>query len=199
MNERLIVPIVEGHGEVSALPTLLYRLAGAAGYRGLLRVNPPIRVKATAFLQPDHSDFRKHMALARAKAHPHGLVLLLFDCEDACPAMVGPELLARARTECPGAAIVVVRAYREFETWFLAAADSLRELGYLRHDATPPADPETIRDAKGWLDHNLKGGYDPVTHQQDLARDFDLAAARRVASFDRFYRRVAGYFVSGRP
>ena len=193
MNERLIVPIVEGHGEVAAVPALLHRLHVETGNRGQLRVNPPIRVKASAFLRPGHADFARYLALARAKSGRRGLVLLLFDCDDGCPAEQGPALLDRARASCPDVPLLVALAYREFETWFVAAARSLSEAGFLTGTRTPPPAPESIRDAKGWLGQRMEGGYDPVRHQLDMARAFDFDAARRVASFDRFCRRIVTY------
>jgi hypothetical protein len=42
--------VVEGHGEVEALPALIRRIAESVGFAGDLRVNPPIRVKSGSFL-----------------------------------------------------------------------------------------------------------------------------------------------------
>jgi hypothetical protein len=64
---RYVAPIVEGQGEVEALPALLHRMAILSGVEGVLRVNPPIRVKSGSFLH-DHDYFRKRVALAAAKA-----------------------------------------------------------------------------------------------------------------------------------
>jgi hypothetical protein len=47
---RYVASIVEGHGEVEALPALLHRIARDAAFTGVLRVNPPIRVKSGSFL-----------------------------------------------------------------------------------------------------------------------------------------------------
>jgi hypothetical protein len=40
---QYVAPIVEGHGEVEALPALLHRIAVAISGQGTLRVNAPIR------------------------------------------------------------------------------------------------------------------------------------------------------------
>ena len=94
---RYVAPIVEGHGEVEALPALLHRIATLAAVEGTLRVNPPIRVKSGSFLH-DHDYFSKQIALAAAKAaQGGGAVLILLDCEDDCPATLGPDLLRRAQ------------------------------------------------------------------------------------------------------
>jgi hypothetical protein len=185
-----IAPIVEGHGECEALPALLHRIANRVS-GGLLRVNAPLRVKAGSFLRDDDY-FRQHVMLAAAKAAQEGgSVLIVLDCEDQCPGKLGPDVLQRAKAVRADINVVVALAYREYETWFLTAARSLRGLHSLPPDLDPPKDPETIRDAKGWLSERMAHGYDPVVHQLAFSRQFDLDAARANASFERFYRRIS--------
>ncbi len=199
MTARLLVPVVEGHGEEKALPAILHRMAAAIGRPLGLQVNPPIRVKAGSFLRPDHAYFARYVQLAAAKsAQDAGLVLILLDCEDDCPARLGPDLLRRARAVRSDADYLVVLAYREFETWFLAAAHSLRGIDGFAADAEPPPDPEALRDAKGWLGARMAPhGYDPVVHQLAMGRKFDLQQARSVPSFDRFYQRLSRFLTTG--
>ena len=185
---QYVAPIVEGHGEVEALPALLHRIAISVGVEGTLRVNPPIRVKSGSFLH-DHDYFRKQVALAAAKAaQAGGTVLILLDCEDDCPATLGPVLLQRAKAVRGDVVVIVALAYREYETWFITAARSLRGLRGLPHDLDPPPVPEKIRDAKGWLGARMAFGYDPVIHQLEFSRRFDLEEARANPSFNRFYQ-----------
>lgn len=187
-----LAPIVEGHGEVEALPALLHRIANTAGFQGRLRLNPPIRIKSGSFLN-DGDYFRKQVTLATAKAaQAGGSVLIVLDCEDDCPGTLGPELLRRARAVRADVNTLVVLAYREYETWFVTASMSLRGRRGLPADLAPPAAPEIIRNAKGWLGERMDGRYDPVTHQIEFTRAFDLNAARANPSFDRFYRRIVG-------
>ncbi len=187
---RYLAPIVEGDGEVEALPALLHRVAQAAGYADVLRVNRPIRVKSSPFLN-DPEYFRKHVALAGAKAAQEaGSVLILLDCEDHCPATLGPELLRKARGVRGGIEVLVALAYREYETWFITAARSLRGLQGPPNDLEPPLHPESIRDVKGWLGARMPGGYDPITHQLEFTRAFRLENGRSNPSFDRLCRHV---------
>jgi hypothetical protein len=79
----------------------------------------------------------------------------------------------------------------------VAAVESLRGIHSLDHQASSPSDPETTRDAKGWLGKLMPHGYDPISDQLPFTNAFDLVAARRVPSFDRFYRKVAN--VLGAP
>ncbi len=60
---KVIAPIVEGHGEVAAVPELLRRLAAEITPEVLPQVNPPIRIKVGSFLH-DHDYFSQYVALA---------------------------------------------------------------------------------------------------------------------------------------
>ncbi len=188
---RYLAPIVEGYGEVEALPTLLHRIAGSTAFRGRLQVNPPIRVKSGSFLGDDKY-FRKYVTLATAKAATQtvGCVLILLDCEDDCPAELGPELLRRAQAVRSDIDIFVVLAFREYETWFLTAAHSLRGTHGLPSDLDPPPNPESIRDAKGWLGNHMDDGYDPIIHQLEFTRLFNLDEAQSNPSFARLFRLI---------
>ncbi len=187
-----IAPIVEGQGEVQAVPTLLRRIVAASAAGKSITVNPPIRVKSGSFLKDDDY-FGRYLAMAAAKArqHPAGHVLVMLDCEDDCPARLGPDLLRRARRVADDVPIIVALARREYETWFVAAARSLRGVQGLSPDAEPPSDPEATRDAKGWLGRLMPHPYDPIADQLPFTRAFDLQSARGVASFDRLYRKLA--------
>ena len=187
-----VAPIVEGHGEVEAVPALLHRIAGRGSFRGLLRVNPPIRVKQGSFVN-DEAYFDRQVRLAAAKAaQENGSVLILLDCEDDCPARLGPDLLRKAKAVRDDVDMFVALAYREFETWFIASARSLRGHFGMPLDLEPASNFEFIRDAKGWLSERMDVAYDPVTHQLALVRIFDLDAARTSESFGRLFRHLIG-------
>lgn len=189
-----VASIVEGHGEVDALPTLLRRISQAEAPEQTLDVNQPIRIKSGSYLN-DEDYFRRYTLLAAAKAsQSHGFVLILLDCEDQCPAQLGPTLLARAQAVRNDVSYLVVLAYREFESWFLAAARSLRGYRGLPADLEPPHSADDIRNAKGWLGERMELPYDPVIHQIEFCRIFDLQQARSNPSFSRFYSRVAALF-----
>lgn len=133
----------------------------------------------------------RNLAAAKARQEAAGHVLILLDCEDDCPARFGPRLLDQARAVAPDVNIIVALAHREYETWFMAAAESLRGVEGMSGAVGRPADPEATRDAKGWLGRHLPHGYDPISHQLAFTHAFDLDAARTIASFDRLYRKIA--------
>lgn len=188
----VVASIVEGHGEQQALQRLLYRIATHAVPGSKLRVNEPIRVKAGSFLSDD-GYFSRYVALAAAKARQvdDGHVLILLDCEDDCPARLGPSLLARANSVAGGVNVIVALAYREYETWLMAAVESLRGVDGMAAAVARPDNPESTRNAKGWLGRHMPHGYDPISHQLSFTSAFDLGAGRTIASFDRLYRKIA--------
>jgi uncharacterized protein DUF4276 len=186
-----IALLVEGDGEVEAVPILLRRICQAIDPLATVEIVHRSRVPATLLLKS--GGLERAIDLLARRAGTEAKLLTLLDCEDRCPAELGPELLARARRARSDRELLVVLARREFETWFLAAAESLRGRRGLLPDLSPPPDPESIRDAKGWLSARMiKGrGYSAPVDQPALAKLFDLTAARRIASFDRLYRKMA--------
>ena len=83
-------------------------------------------------------------------------------------------------------------AHCEFETWFLASAESIAGQVGLRSDLTAPENPESIRGAKEWLQRHMPHGrkYSETIDQPRLASIFDLKAARRSPSFKKLYHDI---------
>jgi len=195
MKRFFIAPIVEGKGEVEAVPNLLQRVFKEAKGQGILQVNPALRVKAGSFLKPgDYFNRYVEFAARKAKSHPAGRVLIVLDCENHCPAQLGPALLARARQTRPHVPFLVALAYREYETWFLAAAKSLRGFAGLPEDLEAPPRSESIRGAKEWLRSHLPNGYDEVEHQPLFTEAFSFAEAHINDSFAHFRRALESFF-----
>lgn len=185
----VIVPIVEGHGDVAAVPQLVRRIAAAIDPSRMIEVAKPLRANRDRLVKPD--ELERFVELAARRAGPGGAVLVLVDADDDCPAELGPRLLDRATAVTRGVNVAVVLANREFEAWFLAAAVSLRSRRGLPADLAPPDDPESIRDAKGWLQDRRTDGfaYSPTTDQPALAAVMDLDEARAgCPSFDKLWR-----------
>ena len=117
MSQMQIAVIVEGDGEVEAVPVLIRRFAELAGWPGRVEVRTVIRQPASKLLKPD--ELERHVELAARKLGGPGGIFVLLDCEDACPADLGPRLLARIRAARPDLPVSLVLAPREFEAWFL--------------------------------------------------------------------------------
>lgn len=195
MSSFFVAPIAEGKGEVEAVPKLLQRMFREVRGEGWLNVNPVLRVKAGSFLNDDNY-FRRYFELAarKAKPQPKGSVLILLDCEDSCPKTLGPVLLERARNVRPDIPITVALAYREYESWFIAAAQSLRGVAGLPNSLTSPPNPEAIRGAKEWLGRHLPDGYEEINHQPLFTERFAFEQAAVSDSFVHLRRRMHALF-----
>lgn len=184
-----IVCIVEGDGEVRAIPVLLRRMAEAKGLH-TLNVPPPIRVHRDQFLRRAE-EFRRKLLLATAKAQG-GSVLVVLDADDDCPVTLAQDVTVRASPFTHGVSLHVVIANREYEAWLLAAAGSLAGRRGLRGELGVPPDPDAVRNAKGWLSERMPSGrYHEVSDQPALTALFDLDAARRNS---RSFRKLADTF-----
>lgn len=180
--------IVEGDGDVEAVPILIRRIVPDIA-PGLVLKAHTFRVSRPKLVKP--GELERSIELAARRAGKGGAILVVLDSDDDCPATLGPELLDRARQARSDLPISVVLAKREFEAWFLASARSLRGLRGLAGDLEPPPDPETIRGAKEWLTARMPEGrsYVETLDQSALTASMDLLQAREAApSFDKFFR-----------
>jgi hypothetical protein len=182
--------IVEGHGEIEAVPITIRRIAHLVAPELSLKIHQPFRVPRNKLVKP--GELERSVELAARRTGGNGAILIVLDGDDECPAALGPELLARARKARPDLSIRVVLAKREFEAWFLAAAESLRGRRGLASNLEGPSDPEAIRGAKEWLTAQMVEGrrYGETLDQSAFASVFDLERARRAPSFDKFFRDV---------
>jgi Domain of unknown function (DUF4276) len=187
-----IYAIVEGHGEVQAVPLLLRRLAHECLQNYDLHVFPAHRVPRGRILKDDHLERAAELGRRRiVESGERGGVMLLLDADDDCPATLGPELLARLGSVISDLPLSVVLAKREYEAWFLGAAHSLRSLSNVRGDADPPPEPEAIRGAKEYLATTLLepgAVYSETVDQVSLTAVMDLVEASRCPSFRKLCR-----------
>lgn len=185
-----IASVVEGDGEVPALPKLLHRIAAELGVTNLLTPTPMRIPRGKITIA---GGIERAVSAAALRVKGNGGVLVLIDADDDCPASYAPTLLARAQATRPDKCISVVLANREFEAWFLAAAPSLAGQFGFSANFSRPADPEAPRDCKGLLTKARPKGhpYKETVDQLALASIFDMKMAREHSdSFDKFHRDV---------
>lgn len=177
-----IYPIVEGHAEVEAAPVLLRRLLAEAQCFGV-GVGRPIRRKQAEFRSREPVQAAVRLAFLQPEC---AAVVLLFDGEDDCPKELAEKVRAWAKEASGRVPCDVVIAYREYETWFLAAVESLRGKYGIRMNATAPDNPEAKRDAKGALEEFMPAdrAYSETGDQPGMSDAFDMGLAyRRNRSF----------------
>jgi hypothetical protein len=176
--------IVEGRGEVAAVPLLLRRIAWESSQTSL-EIPRPVLAPRNRLLKGSELD--RYVELAVRKASGQRALLILLDADDDCPKQLGPDLLKRAITVRADVPIAVVLAKREFEAWFLASSESLVRKGKLPLNFVAPPKPEEVRGAK----ERLGQSYSETRDQPGLTATFDFESARKNSpSFDKCYREV---------
>lgn len=185
-----IAALVEGDGEVFAVPALIRRI--------VQNIDPTVDLVIPRAFRHSSGSILRTGGLERAidavaELYPAHSVLVLIDSDDSCPKDLGSELKARVSKSRPDLAVSVVLAHREYEAWFLAAAESLAGRRNLPPDLAPPANPEEVRDAKGWLSRQMTAAsrYSPTQDQAALTSIFDLQLAlSRSRSFRKLWKEI---------
>ena len=188
--------IVEGHGDVFAAPALIRRVASELGYYGELEIPRPFRLSRGQMVKKD--ELMRTVELMSRKAGGNGAVIILFDADDDCPvelaAAVGEWLAER-----PDVHAHVIVANREFECWYIASAEALRGVRGLSVAAACPADPDLIRDGKGWLGRQMSNGYSETLDQSAFAASIDVGLSVRSRSFRKFVKILSQILGVGTP
>ena len=169
--------MVEGHGEVAAAPVLLRRLLAEAQCHDI-GIGRPIRRTQSQLRNREGIQAGVRLALLQREC---AAVVIMFDGEDDCPKELAASVRAWARDAAAGKPCDVVVAYREYETWFLAALESLRGQYGIARDAAAPANPESKRDAKGALEEFMPPdrAYSETGDQPAMSAVFDMGLAHR--------------------
>jgi hypothetical protein len=208
MPKYVIVPIVEGRGEVAAVPILLRNWLSFRRYRNVeIDFAGPVFAGGKGTLAAAHESARRrgveHYVRLALLRQPD-VILVLLDADDDCPVTLGRGLLARARAHVPpDYPIGVVVAKREYEAWFLAAFPSTRfrqalaELGFrlTRHSLPRGMDVEAIADCKKEVARLLGlKKYAPTAHQPALTGclPFARGMSRRSRSFRKLLKELHG-------
>ena len=193
MTQLTVATVVEGQGDQEAVPLLLNRIAAEMKPAMYLRRIKPIPRPRNKIVK--QGELETVVELAARNLGGSGAILVLLDSDDDCPAELGPSLLQRAAGARRDLPVGVVLANREFESWFVAAAESLGGQRGLAGDISAPADPEVLRNPKRWLTERMTGSrsYSATADQAALATKFDLHLCRQGSpSFDKFHREVVG-------
>ncbi|NOJ91999.1 DUF4276 family protein [Corallococcus coralloides] len=196
MSKRLVC-IVEGKGEVEAIPNLCSRILNSLSAHDWFVDKAPIRRPRSQLVdartpgpqRPCHAAGLTK-ALAMASARKPSAVLVICDSDDDCPVSWSKSV---PRTTQSGEPVAAVMPVREFEGWFLWRFDPHTL------SRTRAADPEKVRDAKGRL-ATLIPGYGPTTHQLEMTRSVDITCIReRSRSFRKLVETLEAICLKTQP
>ena len=187
-----ILPIVEGDGDLKAVPELLRRVLHERLERYDVQVLPAQKRNE---LPKVRQEFRRYYLTALKEDAPI-LWVLDFDCVDCIDhAREREELLSQARAIDPRGRLEIVFMVKEFESLFLHDASVLQAaFPEFDDELELPAHPEAIRGAKEWISKNLPKGhaYKPTVDQVRLCAKLNLARLQQTSnSYARFEMAVA--------
>lgn len=192
-----IVPIVEGEGEVTALPPLLTNALHRMGVYDISVSLPKNAKGRDNLIKPSGLETFLERALIDKDC---GAVLVLLDAEDGCALQIARGFAARIAARNPPCVVAVVGAAPMFENWIVASLETVRgqplggRPGIAANNLIPP-DAEAVK-GKAFLNHafprNSGRAYKETLDQEAMARliDHDLAHTNS-RSFRRFVNAVA--------
>ena len=192
-----IVPIVEGDGEVTAVPVLLHRLLRESNALGF-QVATPKNAHGSGNLTKE-GGVEKFVRYAWIEPGCAAVIIIIDGDATDCAMTLAKNLAARIRKLKGPKPVAVVVANREYEAWFLASLPSIvgkqiAEAVKLPERLVLSGHPENVRNVKGWITRHLPSGkaYKETEHQLSMTRLIDLGLARNASrSFQRLYNAVA--------
>jgi Domain of unknown function (DUF4276) len=180
-----VLPIVEGHGELAAVPLLLRRLLDRQGRNDVV----VDRAQRRGEWPIAKREFDRYYRAALNECQKI-IWILDYDCNECVDFQVDAAwAISRARELDDRGTLAMCFVVMEFESLFLWEERPLRHVfPNMKRDARLPDDPEGVRDAKGCISAMLPTGYmyKPTTHQARLTAVVDLELlASRSRSFQR--------------
>ena len=183
---RQILPVVEGDGDLAAVPELMRRILQDCGQFDV----QVCRAHRRGDLPKVLGRFDDYFRTALLEGAP---ILWVMDCDcTTCndQARDLQQLKQLAQNIDANAAVEFVFMVQEFETLFLADHETTRSVfSDIPSEFVFPPNPELIRDAKGLLSKARPKGsaYKPTQHQARLSAQLNLNRLRqRSASFQHF-------------
>lgn len=175
-NNHHIVAIVEGHGEVAAVPGLLRRLLQERLQRYDIHRLRARRVNGKYDLLKNLEDYLEEVFNQGCAA-----ILVLVDADEECPLEESARLVGRAAALNLNVPVAIVYANSEYETWFICSLSEDESEGIRARLGIPasviaPENAESIRGAKEWLINNMPGDmkYQETEDQENLTHHIDL-------------------------
>lgn len=185
----IIQPIVEGQGDVQAVPVLLRRLRDEAQAWELEIGRPHRRTRGELAKK---ETLQRAVQVAVLEDACVGVVIV-FDADDDCPKELAPTIQRWAEEVSQGVPCVVVMANREYEAWILASIEEMRGHRSIKADAVSHPEPEDPRNAKGALEDCMVPGasYSETVDQAALTARISL---KKAYAASRSFRRLVSAF-----
>jgi hypothetical protein len=186
---KRMITLVEGPGDMAAVPVLLHKLIR---HHGVFDWKPGDSMRVGG-LEPLRKKLTSYAEALRIKMNAglcHG-VLVILDLEDGCPqneAWALAEEFAAFGLPYP---VSIVFAHREYEEWLVASLQSITPQTTLFADDLRRDYPvEEKRGVKEWLTKHMPRGfiYKETTHQEEFTHHLDIELAKECRSFLRMLK-----------
>jgi hypothetical protein len=202
LSRLVVAPVVEGHGEDNAIRILIQRTWAEIVHGDFVEVLRPIRSSRGRLAKEEELSRAVNLAALKLRAlsgMEPAMILILVDADNDLPCVLAPKLLEIARRSRSDVYVSCVVANVEYETWFIAAAESLAEYLDLSADELIPEDPERQRLGKGWIKRRFRGiKYSETVDQPAMTSQMDLSLCRRRShSFAKLCRELEGRLTAG--
>lgn len=175
-----IVPVVEGDGEIEAVPLLLRRVLAERCSRHDLDVARPKSAHGRDTLLRDFERYLRYAAGTSGCC----AVLVLLDADNDCAKKRALGLAKKTRGLGLSIPVAIVCAKRQYETWFVASLDTIKGRTLkgrqgISSSAQFAGSAEDLKGAKGWLTSNMPRGraYKETMDQVPLTEYIDLNLA----------------------
>ena len=186
-----IVPIVEGEGDLQAVPILLMKILHAMNRYDFFIAPPRSAHSRSNLTRPDGLEkFLRHAGMEPNCAG----ILILVDADKDCPKELAHQFAERIQALGIRFPTVIVVANGEYETWFLASLNTIAGNDLATGPGLPQGlryenEVEGTRGAKGWLTEHFPKGrpYKEVTDQPAMTRLLDVELVRE---HSRSFRRL---------
>lgn len=188
---RSLLTIVEGDGDVRALPVLMRNIFAARGVFDVNLLAPQRRGEYPSVARHFDNYFQ-----AAVKWNSPILWIMDFDAKGYdCPYKEADKLLQRATKLRPKWPIEIAFLVKEYETLFLHDENATRSIfPDIPKHVVFPTEPETIRGAKEWLSKarpSPGSAYKETVHQAKITAHLDLELLReKSADFAHLERSV---------
>jgi hypothetical protein len=169
---KTIHSIVEGYGEVAALPLLLRRLTTEATFSRPSKTSGRHHLIKEGVFERFLERERIEYKLGRCDG-----LLILLDADEDCAAQLAWGLAERAANLNLPFPVAVVCAKCEYEAWFLTSLETIAGNHGIPSGTTISEDEiETTRGVKEWLSDQMgpTRAYSPTTHQPAFTTLIDL-------------------------
>jgi hypothetical protein len=187
MSRRRLGLIVEGKGEVKALPVLVRRILTANFPEVELDLPEPFLLKRGLMTKQEELS-RAVEAMARTVG-PGEPVLIVLDADTDSGCLLAPKILEMATLARNDRLVGVVVAVREYEAWLLAGLAPLAGRFGLEPSLPGVENAESLPNPKAWLRRHM-AVYSETVDQAILTRHFDISLAQRSYSFDKLVREL---------